>query len=61
MFASALFYHKDVNYSLQFLKSLFADCPDEFQGKAEGGFIGGFDKRLEGFFQFLMAFYMPIN
>jgi hypothetical protein len=38
---------------------LSADSPDYFQGKAEGGFIGGFDKRSEGFFQFLMAFLMP--
>ena len=38
---------------------LSADSPDEFQGKADGGFIGGFDKRFEGFFQFLMAFCMP--
>lgn len=38
---------------------LSANCPDEFQGKAEGWFIGGFDNALDGFFQFFPAFHMP--
>ncbi len=38
---------------------LSADCPDEFQGKAEGGFIGGFENALNGFSQFLMTFHVP--
>jgi hypothetical protein len=38
---------------------LSADCSNDLKGKAEAGFVGGFDKGLKGFLQFLMAFYMP--
>jgi len=38
---------------------LSADFSDDLQGKAESGFLGGFEDALEGVLQFLEAFYMP--
>ena len=35
---------------------LSADCSNDLKGKAEAGFVGGFDKGLKGFLKVFMTF-----
>jgi len=40
-------------------ESLSGDSSDDFQGEAEGGFVGGFGEGLKSFFEFLLSEDMP--
>lgn len=35
------------------------DCPNDFGSKAEGGFVCGFNKGLQGCLNILMTFHIP--